>query len=230
MANTYGGATDVLGLANDSFEFVSAPVSGSKDSAVAKKSDGEFIPATHTSFNERRECVFNYVAKVLTSLTFPTVLIGVDVEDWHITGVRVGSTGTGHVTLAVTAHLHEGGESGAAHTDNSKTVVFPTANGYGAFDPFGTSGLTAAEIQSSFWEATIGHRDETSSTGKWLVGRSQGLKVTAGLEAVSDQAITLADPSGWKLTAKSTPRNEEGFYGLSISGEFYPGDTWDTED
>ncbi len=229
--NTFG-ATDVLGLANASFEFVGNEIAGSKDSAIPKNATGEFIPAAHQAFNEKEEFTANYVAKAVGAVTPPTVMLGIDVNGYHITGAELGGNNTGHVTLKVTAHKHIGGQTGTAHVANSHTVVWPVGiNGFGAFDPFDDGvtdcGIEPSQIQSCSYGATIEHVDAQDKDGNFLVGRSQGLKVEASLEAVTDEE-TVADPTGWKIVGKDKKRGNDNFYGLSLRGEMYPGDTWET--
>jgi hypothetical protein len=223
--NTFG-ATDVLGLANDDFEFQGNDVAGSKDSAIPKDAGGEFLPAAHKTFNEKEEFTANYVAKKVGAVVPPAVVLGLDANGYHVTGAKLGSTNTGHVTLAVSAHKHLGAMTGTAHKENPHTIVWPAnIEGYGSFDPFGTSGVPAVQIQSSSYDVSIEHVDAQDRKGDFLVGRSQGVKVEASLEAVTD-VETVADPSGWKITGKDKKRGNEGFYGLSLRGEMYPGTAW----
>ena len=227
------GATDILGLATADFEFVSNEIAGSKDSAIPKDAGGEFIPAAHATFNEKDEFTANYVAKKVGAVTPPAIVLGEDKSGYHITGAKLGSTNTGHVTLAVSAHKHIGGQAGTAHKVNKHTIVWPDGvDGFGAFDPFAkgevSSGVPVAQLQSSSYDVSIEHVDAQDHKGEFLVGRSQGVKVEASLEAVTD-VKTVADPTGWKIVGRDVKEGNEGFHGLSLRGEMYPGTAWATE-
>lgn len=225
--NTFG-ATDPLGLANANWDYVESPVDDSKDAAVAKGHAGEYIPGTHTTFNQKQEVRCKYVAKVLGAVEPPAVTLGADdAGGWHITGAKLSSSNTGHLTLEVTAHKHIGGQQ-AVHVANPHLIEWPTVNGFGCFDPMGTN-ITPAQMQTSSFDASIEHVDDQDHVGNFLCGRSQGLKVTGSIEAVTDvTAPTLG--AGWKQTSANQKRGGEGFYGLSISAEMYPGDAWVPEE
>lgn len=227
--NTFG-TTDVLGYANDDFEFQGNEKTGSKDSAIPKGATGEFLPAAHKTFNEKNDFTATYVAKKVGTVVPPTIVIGVEKNGYHVTAAKLAGTNTGHLVLTVNAHEHVGATSGTAHKTNAHTIVWPSEpDGFGAFDPFGDSGVPAEQIQSCGYDVSIEHVDAQDRKGDFLVGRSQGVKVEASLEAVTD-VENPADPTGWKLTGKDRKKGNDGFWGLSLRGEMYPGDTWAGEE
>ncbi len=218
-AYTFGGS-DVLGLAGGGFVAEGVTISGSKDAAVAKGSTGDYIVAAHASFNDKEEVVQTYIANVTTGAAAPTVSLGGLAGDYIVTSVKSEGSNTGFTKITVTAHKHLDGNTTTEHYENAKSITIPVGNGFGSFDPFGTSGLTATDIQSCSWEASIEHVDKQDSAGEFLCGRSQGAKITASIDAVTDTA-SVADPSGWKITSRNSKQTNDDFHSFSITGEKY---------
>lgn len=219
------GSDDPLGYANGDWEVNSAPVTGNQDEYVGKNRLGEFLPDTDKVFNKSEEITVEYVAKKAGAVVPPTVILGAEKDEtgFMVTDAELKGVNTGNLVLSVTAHRHIGGIG--QHKENPHQIVWPTnLTGFGAFDPFGTSGIPSDQIQSSSFKAGIEHVDKTSRLGAHLVGRSQGVKVEASLEAVTD-VDEVSDPTGWKVL-RDTKRGNDDFYGLSLRGHRYPGDTW----
>ena len=225
--NTFGAVDPFTGIAGAFFDFVAAPKSGSTEENVEKGYQGEYLPSTHKKFGEMDEITAEYVANIVGAITMPTITLGVTDGDLMVTAAKLSSINTGQLKLSITGHQHIGALEGTAHVENGHVVVWPSGiNGFGAFDPFGSSGIPAAQIQSSSYDVSIEHIDEKDSVGNFLVGRSQGVKVEASLEAVTD-VETVPDPTGWKMKRPSLKRGNDAFYGISLAGTMYPGDTWE---
>lgn len=197
MANTYGVESDPFGLAGEvgkleKFQCVRVRSSTQKDNAVVRDDKGEFIPDTDKTFNEREELTAEYEPIENGAVGGGVIAVG-GATALAITRVAIATTGTGHVKVTVTGHQH----GASLHTANARDLTLPAFNGFGGANFLALTGVTDAEVQQSSWDAEIGHDDKQNNVGDFLAGRSQGVKLTASVDAVSDAEPALPAETEW---------------------------------
>lgn len=212
MGNQYG-ALDLLGLANASFVCIGCEDSQDSENDGGADDLGAFIPEVDRVFNRVRNVTVMYQARVLTALTFPSISLGDDVDGYTVTGARIDMDAKRRVQLAVIAHQHVDGTGD--HLVNVFSVPWPSFSlGYGCVNLLGGT-IPAAGIQRGTWEISMGHLDDTDNVGDHLVGRSQGVRIAATLEAITDIEPTVS--TDWKLDSFQKPRSQDGMYRVSVN-------------
>lgn len=213
MSNNYG-AEDLFGLANASFVCVGTDHGQESENDVGADDLGSYLPETDHVFNRRRDVSVTYQARTIQgALTFPTVVLGAAVSNYMLTLARIEMTNKSRFRLIITGHKHDDGDDD--HLSNTHAVVFPTlTHGFGCTLLVGGN-IPESGLQRATWQIQMGHHDEDGNFGNQLIGRSQGVRIDATLEAVSDVEPTVG--SDWKLDSFQKPRTNTGMYRVSLA-------------
>ncbi len=211
-AYTYG-VNDLLGIADGvNFKCLSCGSTDAFKNAVPKAGDGEYVGAAEKSYDEKLDIKAEYQAIKLGALTFPDAFkLGAAFNNYVVTQVQLSTSNSGHLKMSVTAHKHPAG----THNPNTFAVTFPACTGYGAVD-FLSTGNDGA--QTSTWGATVDHLDKIKGNGDFLCGRSQGCKIEASVEYISDTVPVLAD--GWNKDSSDVKTGAD-FYTASLKAHRY---------
>ncbi len=215
MANNFG-AVDLFGLANASFVCIEADDGMESENDVGADNMGSFLADTDYVFNRKRVVSVTYQANTITgALMFPTVVLGGEMNDYTLTAARIEMDNKSRLRLTIDGHLHEDVDGDGGHLVNTHTVAFPSiSHGFGCSLLVGGN-IPEEGIQRATWSIEIGHVDEDGNLGNQFIGRSQGVRVEATLEAVSDVEPTV--DAAWKLDSFQKPRTNAGMYRVSLS-------------
>lgn len=187
MSNTFIVGADLFGFADTNWGLVKRKRGELVDNAVAKGGDGEYIPVSEVSYNERQDITLVYRAKVKDAALAVLLSLGLaDPTSGYIPiSIKINTKIPGHAEIEITGHKHGTG----VHEVNSIDVSC-TVDGWGATD---FCCATAEDgCQSGSWTATIEHSDKLSRAGDFFVGRSQACKIEVSGQYISDTAPALA--------------------------------------
>lgn len=208
------GVNDLLALAdNVNFKCISCGKTDGYKTSVSKDGAGEYVAAAEKSYDEQMEVKAEYEAMILGVLTFPAIVMGAAANGYVVTQVQL-ATGMQHLKMSVTAHKHPAG----THNANEFTLVFPDdVPGWGAYDFLGAGN---DGVQSSTWSASVDHVDKLKGDGTWLCGRSQGCKIEASSEYISDTIPAPDGDLGWTLDSNEVKTGGD-FYTASLKAHQY---------
>lgn len=185
MAHTFIVGEDLFSFADTNWELVKRKRSNQVSNAVAKGGDGEYMPDTEQSYDEKQEITLMYRAKVKTAALPVAISLGLACTSGYIPlSIKATTKNTGHAEIEITGHKH----GANTHEVNSVDISTPV-DGWGATD------FCSAEAnegcQSGSYSASIEHKDRLTKAGNFLVGRSQGCKVDVSGSYISDTAPAL---------------------------------------
>jgi hypothetical protein len=204
MAHTFIVGADLFSFADTNWELVKRKLSEPNDSSAAKGGNGEYIPATAKTFNARQEAVLTYRAKVNDAELPVAVSLGLadPVSGYTPTQVTVRPSANGNAEVDITGHKH-----GVAVHEANQVDVSIDVDGWGATD-FLCAAVNEG-CQSSQWSASIEHLDKVGRSGEFFCGRSQGCRIEASGQYVSDTAPALA--AGWTDDGSAIDEGDDFF-------------------
>ena len=207
------------------------PTSSIENTHVVRDSGGHYLPdskkssGAKTTITEVWECNGDSTAAPSVKIGKISALVAVD-------SASLACTGSGRPTLTITGHRHDEKQDNACtHLDGAYECQFEMPpNAYGAVNPFGSAvsgfeDLEDYEITASTQTFAIGHTDENGKTGKFLVGASRGVTLTAHLEATTANTVEVGDSGDWVINSASRPTTNEGLVKLTVDGIKYIDET-----
>lgn len=134
--------------------------------------------------------------------------------------------GSSRPRLTVNGHKHGDQYSDSEHQEGSYDIEFAMPQTmYGAVNPFSGatfSQLQGWEIQSSSQTASMNHQDETGIDGKFLVGKSVGVKLESSMQICTAATIAKAENNGgWIIHSVAGAATQDGFRKYTVTGEMY---------
>ena len=185
MAHTFIVGEDLFSFADTNWELVKRKRSNQVSNAVAKGGDGEYMPDTEQSYDEKQEITLMYRAKSKEAALAVAISLGLACTSGYIPlSIKVTTKNTGHAEIEITGHKH-----GASTHDVNSIDFSTTVDGWGATDF--CSAAADEGCQSGSISAAIEHKDGLNKAGNFLVGRSQGCKVDVSGTYISDTAPAL---------------------------------------
>ena len=187
MAHTFIVGADLFEFADASWELVKRKRGNAIDNAVATGGDGEYMPDTEQSYNERQEITLTYRAKTKDAGLDVDISLGLACASGYVpTAIKVNTKNTGHSEIEIVGHKH-----GASAHEVNYIDISTSVDGWGATD-FCCSAANEG-CQTGTFSATIGHKDSLGRQGSFLVGRSQACRVDVTGSYISDAAPALAN-------------------------------------
>jgi hypothetical protein len=215
MANTFVVGADLFAFADTNWALIKRRYANQISNGVASDGGGEYWPDSEESFDEKQEVTLTYRAKVKTDAVAVALSLGLAASSGYVpTRIRVTTTGGNspkHAEVEITGHKHGSG----THEINSVDVDVDV-DGWGATDFL--SDTPDDGCQSSTWEASINHKDVNDKKGDWLAGRSQGCRIDASGQYISDAAPAL--DADWTDDGSETADGDD-FWTSSLKGHQY---------
>jgi hypothetical protein len=186
MAHTFIVGADLFSFADANWELVKRRVGNQISSEAAKGGDGEYMPDTEQSYDEKQDITCIYRAKSKADGLAVAVSLGLACASGYTPlSVKVDTKIPGHAEVQITGHKH-----GVSTHELNSIDVSCAVDGWGATD---FCSLVANDgCQSGSWSASIDHVDKLTRKGDHFVGRSQACKVDVSGTYVSDTAPALA--------------------------------------
>ena len=188
MAHTFIVGADLFGFADDNWELVKRKIGRQIASEVAKGGDGEYMPDTEQSYDQKTDITLVYRAKSKADALPVAISLGLvnETSGYVPITLKVNTKIPGHAEVEITGHKHDGA---AVHEVNSIDIEVDV-DGWGATD-FCCSVVNDG-CQSGSYSASIEHKDSLSRKGDFFVGRSQACKIEVSGTYISDTAPVLA--------------------------------------
>ena len=212
MAHTFIVGADLFSFADTNWELVKRKLANQISNEVAKGGDGEYIPATEQSYDEKQEITLVYRAKSKADALAVAISLGLACTSGYTPlSIKVNTKIPGFAEIEITGHKH-----GTDTHELNSIDVSCTVDGWGATD---FCSLVADDgCQSGTWSSSIDHVDKLTRKGDFFVGRSQACKVEVSGTYISDTAPTLAAD----LTDDGSEVNEgDDFYTANLKGHKY---------
>lgn len=209
MAHTFIVGADLFSFADTNWELVKRKLANQISNEVAKGGDGEYMPDTEQSYDEKQDITLVYRAKSKADALAVAISLGLACTSGYTpTSIKATTKIPGHAEIEITGHKH----GAATHELNSIDVSF-TVDGWGATDFCCT--VADDGCQSGTYSATIDHVDKLTRKGDFFVGRSQACRVDVTGTYISDTAPAVAAD----LTDDGSEITEgDDFYTASLKG------------
>jgi len=209
MAHTFIVGADLFSFADANWELVKRKIANQVSNEVAKGGDGEYMPDTEQSYDEKTDITLVYRAKSKADGLAVAISLGLACTSGYVPiSIKANTKIPGFAEIEITGHMHGAG----THEVNSIDVECEV-DGWGATD---FCSLVADDgCQSGSWGASIEHVDKLTRKGEFFVGRSQACKIEVSGTYISDTAPALAAD----LTDDGSEISEgDDFYTASLKG------------
>jgi hypothetical protein len=186
MAHTFIVGADLFSFADSSWELVKRKLANQISSEAAKGGDGEYMPDTEESYDEKQDVTLVYRAKSKADGLAVAISLGLACASGYTPlSIKVNTKIPGHAEVEITGHKH-----GANTHEVNSIDISCTVDGWGATDF--CSAVVNDGCQSGTYSATIDHKDVLTRKGDFLAGRSQACRVDVAGTYISDTAPALA--------------------------------------
>jgi len=162
----------------------------------------------HNLYDSTDTVTENWMAKDIVDLSIPD--LGAVVNSYVITDITVGTSNTGHATLAITGHKH---------TDGTPTMT--AATGFAAlitaaFGALNLSGATGSSgtLNSSSIQATCQHGEAKGADGNNVAGENYNAMLTCTQIYIDGGVMDTT----WDVTSTATAETNTGYQVRTITG------------
>jgi len=132
------------------------------------------------------------------------------VDDYMIESIAIGTSNTGHATLAITAHKHEDGTPAMTAATGYAALI---TSAFGALVLAGSTGASGT-VTSSTITATVQHAEVKDEDGDNVAGENYNAMQTCTQTYIDGGVMDTS----WGVTSTSTAETNTGYQVKTITG------------